>query len=220
MRHPSSLFRVLASLALSAAVPGVAVAHEASKTVTIRPQRVTAVTNVDGPANAIDDNAGTFAGMSLKRVCRDDHQQPWRGTMTLDKLPPGYRPIRLEVNWTARSVFAVMQGNTASVSAKVEYTTGVKWQPLESAIWTSSSKSCPLMSDGSLTCLDHSTSADLPPGLDSARLRVRVTLAAAFSECEPAGTSGVANLVSHAKIYDVRVTARKGAQKAATRPTP
>jgi hypothetical protein len=66
-----------------------------------------------------------------------------------------------------------------------------------------------MMSDGSLTCLDHSVGADLPAGLDTARLRVRVTLAAAFSECEAAGMSGVANLVAHAKIYDVRVIAQK-----------
>ena len=61
--------------------------------------------------------------------------------------------------------------------------------------------------------LDHSVSAGLPVGLDSARLRVRVTLAAGFSECQAAGMSGVANLVAHAKIYDVRVVAQKAPVK-------
>lgn len=217
MRHSRSLRRFVASLALSLTFSGAIPAHAATKTVTIRPQQATAVTNVDNPANAIDDNAATFAGMSLERVCRDDHQQPWRGTMILEKLPAGYRPTRLEVNWTAWSVFAVMQDNKASVSATVEYTAGDKWQRLESATWTSSSKNCPLMSDGGLTCLDHSTGAELPPGLDSSRLRVRVTLAAAFSECQASGMSGVANLVGHAKVYDVRVIAQKAPRKTPAR---
>ena len=221
MRHSRLRRPALAALALSVLCSGALPAEAATKTVTIRPRQATAVANVDNPANAIDDNVATFAGMSVRRVCRDDRQQPWRGTMTVEKLPAGYRPARLEINWTAWSVFAVMQANKAAVSATVEYATGEKWQRLESATWTSSSKSCPMMSDGGLTCLDHSVGTDLPPGLDSARLRVRVTLAAAFSACESSGMSGVANLVGHAKIYDVRVIATKAAQKpVAKRPRP
>jgi hypothetical protein len=47
-------------------------------------------------------------------------------------------------------------------------------------------------------------------------MRVRVTLAAGFSECEAAGMSGVANLVAHAQIYDVRVIAQKAPATPAT----
>ena len=202
----------IGTLALSAVLAGVP-AHAATKTFTLRPQQTVGVTSVDNPVNAIDDNPATFAAISLQRVCRDHHEQVQRGTVTLDQFAPGYRPTRLEVTWTAGSVFAVMQDNKASVSATVEFSTGQKWQRLESATWTTSSKNCPMMSDGSLTCLDHSVSAGLPVGLDSARLRVRVTLAAGFSECQAAGMSGVANLVAHAKIYDVRVVAQKAPVK-------
>ncbi len=217
MRHSTRVSRLIDALALSAYIVAGAPAQAATKTFTIRPQQTVGVTSVDNPANAIDDNAATFAAISLQRVCRDHDEQLQRGTVTLDQLPPGYRPTRLEVNWTAGSVFAVMQDNKASVSATVEFTTGQKWQRLESATWTTSSKNCPMMSDGSLACLDHSVSAGLPPGLDSARLRVRVTLAAGFSECQPAGMSGVANLVAHAKIYDVRVVAQKAPAKPAAK---
>jgi hypothetical protein len=219
VRHSRPVHGFTGALALSGLVLAGPHADAATKTFTIRPQQTVGVMNVDNPANAIDDNRATFAGVSLQRVCRDDHEQPRRGTVTLDQFPPGYRPTRLEVNWTATSVFAVMQDNKASVSATVEYATGQKWQRVESATWTTSSKNCPLMSDGGLTCLDHFVGADLPAGLDSARLRVRVTLAAGFSECEAAGMSGVANLVAHAKIYDVRVIAQKAPARPAARAT-
>jgi hypothetical protein len=209
VRHSNPGPGFIGVVALSGLVVAAASAHATPKTFTIRPQQAASVTNVDNPANAIDDNRATFAAISLRRVCRDDHEQPRHGTLILDQFPAGYSPTRLEANWTAAAVFAVMQDNKASVSATVEYTTGQKWQRVESATWTTSSKNCPMMSDGSLTCLDHSVGADLPAGLDTARLRVRVTLAAAFSECEAAGMSGVANLVAHAKIYDVRVIAQQ-----------
>jgi hypothetical protein len=214
VRHSRRVFRLAGGLALTGLFVA-ASASGATKTATIRPQETAAATHVDNAANATDDNDATFAAMSLSRVCRDDHQQPWRGTLLVDKFPGGYRPSRLEVNWTAWSVFAVMQDNKASVSATVEYTTGETWHRLESATWTSSSQNCPLMSDGRLTCLNHSVGVDLPAGLDSARMRVRVTLTAAFSECEASGMSGVANLVGHAKIYDVRMIAEKAPIKPA-----
>ncbi len=208
MRHSRRVPGLIDALALSALLLAGAPARAATKTFTIRPQQTVDVTHVDNPANAIDDNPATFAAISLQRVCRDHHEQLQRGMMTLDQFPAGYRPTRLEVNWTATSVFAVMQDNKASVSASIEFTTGQKWQRLESATWTTSSKNCPMMSDGSLTCLDHSVGANLPVGLDSARLRVRVTLTAGFSECQPGGMSGVANLVAHGD--DVRRPGDRG----------
>jgi hypothetical protein len=209
VRHSSPGPRFVAVLTLSGVALAAASGRAATTTFTIRPQHAVEVTHVANPANAIDDNPATFSGITLQRVCRDDHEQRWRGSVTLDRFAAGYRPARLDVSWTASSVFAVMQDNKASVSATVEYTTGQKWHRLESATWTSSSKNCPLISDGGLTCLDHAVGADLPAGLDSARLRVRITLAGGFSECQAAGMSGVANLAAHAKLYDVRVTAQK-----------
>jgi hypothetical protein len=220
VRYSNPVPGFIGLLALNGFLLAAAPADAATKTFTIRPQQTVRATHVDNPANAIDDNQATFAAISLQRVCRADHDQPSRGTVMLDQFPAGYRPLRLEVHWTAWSAFAVMQDNRASVSATLEYSTGQKWQRLESATWTTSSKNCPLMSDGSLPCLGHSVGADLPAGLDSARLRVRVSLAAGFSECEPAGMSGVANLVAHSQIYDVRVVAQKApAKPAAKKPT-
>jgi hypothetical protein len=177
--------------------------------VTIRPQQTTDVANVANAANTIDDNPGTFAAIALARVCRANHAEPQRATVTFDGFKTGYRPVRLEVAWNASAVFAVMADTTASVTGLVEYNTGNAWRKVETQSWTSSSKNCPGIPDGSLTCLNHTASAALPPGLDSARVRVRIGLTAGFSECEGSGISGVANVLAQAKIYDVRMIAEK-----------
>jgi hypothetical protein len=180
-----------------------------SATVTIRPQQTTDVANVANPANALDDNEGTFATVALRRVCREDHAVPRRATIGFEGFKNGYRPVRLEVAWNASALFAVMATNTASVAARVEYDTGNGWRPIETQSWTSSSKNCPAIPDGSLTCLNHAASAVLPAGVNAARVRVRVAITAGFSECEGSGISGVANVLAQAKIYDVRMIADK-----------
>jgi hypothetical protein len=181
--------------------------------VTVRPGQASAVENVANTANALDDNPGTFASLSVNRVCRQDHDTPRKDAVTFDRFPAGYRAQRVEVTWTVSATFAVMQQNEARVTAKVEYNVGAGWRPVEKQTWTTSSKSCPAVSDGSLPCLDHSVAASLPPGHDAGRLRVRVTLEGVFSKCAAAGPSGVANLTSHAKIYDVRLIADKPAAR-------
>jgi hypothetical protein len=177
--------------------------------VTIRPQQAVSVSNVANPANAIDDNLATFSSMSLQRVCRDDHNEALVNTATFDGFPAGYRALRVEVHWYASAVFAVMQSNTAAVTAKVEYYAGAGWRALESETWNAAPRNCPMVSDGSLTCLDHSATTALPAGLDAARVRVRVTLRGAFASCTASGPTGIANLSAQAKIYDVRLMAEK-----------
>ena len=188
--------------------------------VTIRPQQTATATNVANPANALDDNPATFAAISVGRVCRDDHETSRTGTLTLDRFPAGYRAVRVEVSWNASTVFAVMQDNTAAVTASVDYNAGEGWRPVESTTWTASSKNCPVVPDGSLPCLDHTAVAAMPKGLDAARVRVRITLMAAFSKCTGSGPSGIANLVANGKIYDVRMIAEKApAPRAAMKAT-
>jgi hypothetical protein len=180
-----------------------------AETVVVRPQRTASVSNVANPANALDDNAATFAAIAIRRVCRDDLQKASGGTLTFEGFPRGYKPARVEVSWSASAILALMQENKARVTARIEYSDGDKWRPVETASWGSSSKICPMMSDGGVTCFDHRAAIALPPGLASDRIRVRVALQAFFTACTPSGPSGTANLAANAKIYDVRMVAEK-----------
>src|SRR5262249_28717384 len=108
------VMRLHVAIALGSVLVGLCARTGWSATITMRPQQTRAVSNVANPANAIDDNQGTFATVALRRVCRDDHSQPQSATVTFDAFKTGYRPVRLEVAWNASAMFAVMGANTAS----------------------------------------------------------------------------------------------------------
>jgi hypothetical protein len=107
------------------------------------------------------------------------------------------------VGWYAFTNVVLFAGNTASVTAKLEFDTGSGWQTSESHTWTQSSPACPTPSDHSITCSDHVAQIALDPGQSPAAVRVRVTVTAQMTQCSTCGPFGVSNLNAQAKIYEV-----------------
>jgi hypothetical protein len=169
----------------------------------ISPSEHTSVSNVTNPGNAWDGNHGTFAAISLGRVCNSSCTSPTSATATFDGFPTGYSPTTLKVSWYAFTAFSVLPGNAGNVIATLEFDIGGGWQTSETYTWTQSSPACPTPSNQSITCFDHVASISLDPGQNPASVRVRVTVSAQLTQCSTCGAFGSSNLSAQAKIYEV-----------------
>ncbi|HEX6944197.1 MAG TPA: hypothetical protein VF128_14815 [Gemmatimonadaceae bacterium] len=173
---------------------------------TIRPTWDTNVVLVGNPIHARDTSELSAAGGSWGRVCHTDCTTPIVATATWQRIPGGYRPLRLEVKWRLASSMALYGNDVGKVKGTLEYNLGSGWQSWIEYTWFGTSATCPTPSNGGITCPDHMDTLPLPPTQRTDTIQVRVTESVELTHCDNCWIR-VSNAQGSLSVFDIRVKA-------------